>query len=301
MNKNKDLELIVENPKDFAIFKEYSYYSSELTGVCVLMPAAVVRLNEKHPGLLSKYVNQETKEIIEEIPKATVVLKDGKMFVENADIEILSYLNVRSTYNTEVKIVDMGRLIDLIEEKIIEVHPSMEFINKPMHFADKIVDLHTAKGRMRFRGKLWSLEDHFGACADINSLDFGSAKITEKRLLVLKDLKVMEFDKKNKIVKFENPKTKQKYEAKFYYIPPILEMSLGVGRDVTIASQRAYGNSSDSGVYKLIEPMVVPRGYSKNKITLLKSPRTIPSAIYNSAYREYLHRYSKYLKIKKSI
>lgn len=282
------LEIQVQNKKDFEIIRKYSDYSSVLTGVCSLSAIGVRNLNAKYPKILASYLDKDDRENLGKgIPKPTVVIKDSKIYVENGDIEILSFLDTRSLLNPEVKIVNLWKLFDLINSGILQTDTSFDNKMTEMDEQSPLKELITSTGRMRFRGKLWSLADLDGCT--IKDLEFDKCEKVEKRFMTLKDLTVQEFYPDTKTVRLIKDGNPTPYLAKFFYVTPNMVNLLEKGRKVTLATEKAYGSTSKNE-YKLVDPLILPRGHVMKRTVNLKCPRKYPTAIYNAAYAEYLYR-----------
>lgn len=281
------LEVQITDKKVFEVVRLYSDYSSSLTGVCSLSSNGVRALNAKHPKILEPFLNKEDEQSLQRgLPRPTVVIKDNKVLIENGDIEILSFLDVRSLFKPEVKIVNLSKVFDLIRSGVLQTDPTFDEVMTPIDPDTPLTELLSSHGRMRFRGRLWSLADLKDFT--VRDLEFGSRERIEKRFMTLKDLVVKEFYPESKTVHLIKPGSPTPYIARFFYVTPNMVSLLEKGRRVTLAAERAYGSTQDN--YSLLDPMIIPRGHSIKRTVVLKSPRSYPTAIYNAAYAECLYR-----------
>lgn len=285
------LELQILDKKDFKVLSPYASYSSKLTGVCSFSADSVSLINQRFPNLLEKYKNQENNDLFEEIPSARVVVKNNKIFIENGNIEMLTYLDTRSLLNPEVKIINLPKLFDVIEAGLVETSEDFDALMTPLTEDSLISELYTSNGRMNFRGVAWSLTK-LGEDKKVGDLHFDEAPRLYKRMMTLKNMKIISYNAETKICHITDQKGYKKYEMKFFYVTPNLSSVLKEGRIVTVASKKAYGEAKEGEEvsYKLIEPIIIPTGLELKSIENLKSPRSIPVAIYNSAYAEFKYR-----------
>lgn len=283
------LEIQVNKKEDFDVIKHYADYKSERTLVCSLSAQGVKALNAKYPGVLKQYLDPEDESMIERgVPDPTAVIEDGKIYVRNGNIEVLSFLDVRSLQNPEMKIINLWKLFDLIRTGVILMDDSFKEVMTPIDEDQNIRELFTSKGRMRFRGKLWSFDQQVDEEFKIRDLKFEECEVNRKRYMTLKDLRVQEFYPKTKTVSLIKDTSASPYVAKFFYITPNMVSLLEKDRLVTMASEKAYGGKSND--YQLVNPMILPQGHQIKHIETLKCSRRYPSALYNAAYSEFLFR-----------
>lgn len=284
------LELQINNKSDYDFVKLYSNYSSDRTRVVTLSAQDVNSINKKYPDLLNKYINNEDYDKVNStIPDPKVKLKDGKLYLENGNIEMLSYLDARSDIDPEIKIVNLKKLFDLINNDIINTTEDFDDIMYPLNEESYVHELFASKGKMRFRKKLWSFQT-YDYNMKIKDLEFGKAERKTKNYMTL-NLRVKEFMPDSKTVSLIGNNKPTAYVAKFFYITPNMVNLLREGRDITIASEKAYGSGKDG--YKLVNPIILPKGHNIEQITNLKSPAIYPTALYNAAYSEYMYRKEK--------
>lgn len=282
------LEVQITDIKDYNTIKMHSDYSSNRTKVCSFSAQAVAYINAIHPDLLKKYLNKEESSIIAKgIPDVIARVENNKIYIDNGNIEILSFLDVRSLSNPELKIVNLWKLFELIKSGIVKTDETFDQIMKPISLEDNVSDLFAATGRMNFRGKLFSLSQ-LGEDFTLSDLKFDECPVIEKKFMTLKELEVQEFYPKSKTVSLIKDGNPTPYVAKFFYITPNMVSMLQKGRKITLATQKAYGKSNKS--YQLMSPLILPRGYSMSQTVNLKCSGRYPSALYNAAYSEYLYR-----------
>lgn len=286
------LEVQIKNEKDFAIARTFSDYNSPRTKVCSFSPGGVKNLNAYHPEILKPYLDNKNKAILDKgIPTPTaIVTAKGKVFIENGNIEVLSFLDVRSLANPEMKIVNMWKLFDLIEAGLVKA--SNEFLSLMSHVNEDtlVTELFASTGSMKFRNKLWSLKN-LGEDFRIKDLDFAGMKSKEKHFMNTGDLVVKEYYADSKTLLLHKIGDHKMYTANFFYVTPNMISMFQKGKILSLATEKAYGSKESES--KLVNPIILPRGFKMKNRTLLTCPRTIPSALYNAAYAEYLFRSKK--------
>ena len=275
------------NKNDFKILSSLADYSSILTRVCCFSQYEVKQLNMQYPDILKKYLTGIDIDL-DKICRPIVKLSDGKLYIENSDSDILSYLNIRSSIKPEIKIINLPRVFELINAGIIDIND--EFINKFTNIDEntKLNELFTSTGKMKFRGKLWSLED-IGVDKCVKDMNFDTAQKVKSRYIVLKNLEVQSYNSSSHTV-ILNDKNKKQYTAKFFGISPILSQILHKGRIINIASKKVYGSDEEESGYTIVSPMIIPKDFNLKFITIVKCSTKIPIAIYNAAYSEVNYR-----------
>lgn len=291
------LEIQVRNKKDFDIIKNYSDYSSELTGVCSLSPEAVISLNRTHQGIFYPYLtNKDRAKLQEGIPSPIAKVIDGKVFIENGGIELLHFLDVRSYKFTEMKIVNMWKLFSLIKAGIVEQSPEFIELMKPISLDDHIESLHASTGRMQFKEKkLFGLKDFIpkdykeGDEIKIRDLDFGlfEPKRKLKEFVSLGEMRVNEFYRDSKTLTFTRDGEHKMYTAKFYFVNYSMLNLFQKGRVLNIAFDKP---SKPGETTVVTNPFVLPKGYEMEPRFIIPTSRRVPSELFNAAYAEILFR-----------
>ena len=275
----------VGNIEDFNKLKEIADYSSELTKVISLSDDGVLQANIKFPGLLKKYEVEK----VEVSEKAIAKYKNGKILIEKASADLLLFLQVYSSANPQVKTGAFDRFFIALNNNLIELDQSMKDLLTPMNYKSTIGELLSSKGKVRFRGKLWSLNE-LGKDERIQkTLLFHEAIPIKTRFLPLKDMSIIEFDSVYGITKICDPIKQIVYNVKFYSHSPLLKQILKPGRIINLITPRIYGDKKNG--YTLNSPIVIPRDLDIKEIETLKCPRTIPVSFYNAAWYEYMYRF----------
>lgn len=290
------LEIQVRNKEDYDIIKLHSDYSSDRTLVCSLSPEGVKTLSELHAGILKPHLDEKDEDLLKKgvpMPMASVV--GGKIFIENGNLEILSFLDVRSFKFTEMKIINLWKLFGLIKSGV--VIPTREFLElmKPISLDSPITDLFSSTGKMQFQGRLFGLGDFRpkdykeGQELTIKDLGFDVWEPTAKMKLYenLGDMVVQEFYKDSKTLTLTKEGNHRVYTAKFYYCTPTMLRLFEKGRTLNLTSEKSNNRDEDA---VLVSPFVIPRGYTMHPRKLLRCSRRVPSELFNAAYSEFLFR-----------
>lgn len=281
------INIQVTDTKDFEKLSEIADYSSVLTKVISLSDEGVVQANIKYPGLLRKYEVENNNIVVE---KAVAIYKNGKILLENASADLLLFLEVYSSMNPQVKTSSFGRFFIAVNNGLIELDKSLEEILTPMNYKSTIGDLIASKGKVRFRGKLWSLNE-LGADNKIQkTLLFHEALPIKTRMLPLKDMTVIEFDEVHGVTKVSNPSNELVYSIKFYKHSPLLKQILKPGRVINLITAKIYGDKKNG--YSLNSPTIIPRDLNIKEFHSLKCSRSIPINFYNAAWHEYMYRFN---------
>lgn len=283
------LEVQINIKEDYDRIKLFSDYFSDRTKVCSLSADGVSRLNSYHPGLIQKYVLEEKEGLLEKVaPKPKAVLDNkNRVFIENGNIELLSFLEARSLSVPEIKIANLWKLLALVKDGIVDGSEEFMALFTGISEEDPVSKLFSSTGRMKFRNKLFSLQD-LGPDFKIKDLNFDKAKSITKNYLNTGDLIVNQYYPESKTLMLQKIGDHRSYVAKFFYVTPNMISMFQKGRILSLASEQAYGSESDK--YSLVDPMILPRGFKMKRRTLLTSPRSIPSLLYNAAYAEYIYR-----------
>ena len=201
---------------------------------------------------------------------------------------LLLFLGIYSSFKPQVKTGGFDRFFIAVEKGFIKLDKELEDILSPMDWKSKVGDLLSSKGKIRFRGKLWSLNELGKDNLIQKTLLFHEARVIKTRFLPIKDVTIIEHDAENgKTTLFDSNKN-IKYTAKFYSNAPLLKQILKPGRILNLITNKVYGDGTNG--YTLNAPWIIPKGMEIKEIENLKSPRSIPTSFYNGAWYEYKFR-----------
>lgn len=279
------INIQVHNAEDFTKLREIADYSSELTKVISLTDQQIMAANAKYPGLLQKY---EVKEAKKETIKAVAKYVNGKIIMENATADLLLFLQVYSSMNPQVKTGAFDRFFIALEKGFIELDKSLSDSLTPLNYKATISDLLASSGRIRFRGRLWSLNTLGKDSLVQKTLLFHEARVIKTRMLPLNNITITSHDIEAGTTQLFDSVKNRKYTGKFYSRSPLLKQVLKPGRILNLVVSRVYGNETNG--YTLNAPIIVPEGLDLKEFVTLKSPRTIPTSFYNAAWYEYKYR-----------
>lgn len=282
---NNHIEFQCFDKDDFEFFKKYADYTSDLTHVVSIPGTKISLLKGDNPNILNKYVVGENIQSI----KPTAYYSKDKIYIRNADIDILNFLECRSTYNAEVKIKNLKDLFTLIDSNIVDVDQSLKDKLYPLTPDSNISELLSSKGQQNFRGQRFNLTK---VGDKISDLEFNKFPAINKNYFVRNGLKIVkEYDEKTKCI--ECKQNGVSYKLFLYYFPPAMSTQLQLNRTVNIMSEKILGNDEDG--YKVFSPSIIPNGFGQKVIKekVIKCPRSIPMLLYNSAFAEYNYRMKK--------
>lgn len=283
------IEFICPNIEDFNKLKTRSEYFSELTHVISIHPSKVTIIKNEFPGLLEKYVNADSEElgIVNDI-KPSVYIEKNKIYLKNADIDIINFLECTGLYSPQVKVGNLPFLLDLVDKGILTADKSFTDRLFDMDENSLVTDLLSDTGTMNFKGKRFRLSSE---AATISDFEFDKYKKQIKTYLVRTDLTIdKEYNSDTKILK-----TKDKngiiYDIKYFFFPHTMSAQLKEGRKISIMSDRILGNSEKG--YIVTNPRIIPNNYPskiyKREIIVGRTGK-FPNLFLNSAYTEYLYR-----------
>ena len=280
-----DLQVSQEH---FEKLKTVADYASEITRVVSLSDQGILEANRLFPGILNQY--KEVKEIEKQKP-AIAKYQKGKIFIENGNADLLLFLGIFSGIRPQVKTGGFDRFFIAVREGFIKIDDSLEKVLTPMDWKSTIGELISSIGKIRFRGKLWSLKE-LGPENNIQkTLLFHQARRIKTTFMSINNAVIQEHNAETGITKIFDSNKNLVYNVKFYSRAPLLKQILKPGRILNIMTNKIYGNETIG--YTINAPWILPKGMNIKNIYNLKSPRSIPTSFYNAAWYEYEYRRNK--------
>lgn len=272
----------------FDKLKTVADYASEITLVVSLSDQGILEANRLFPGILMQYEEAQKREK----PKpALAIYKQGKILIENGSADLLLFLGMYSSIRPQVKPGGFDRFFIAVREGFVEIDQSLEEALSPMDWRSNIGELLASNGKIRFRGKLWSLKELGEDNRIQKTLLFHEARVIKTRFFPIKDAVIKEHDSETGVTRIFDSSKDRYYNVRFYSRSPLLKQILKPGRVLNIMTNKIYGNERDG--FNINAPWILPKGGEIKEILNLKSPRTIPTSFYNGAWYEYEYRKGK--------